>query len=205
MTEKKYPKIPDEQPVDSLVNAAIEGDRQAFERLYFLMEGTLKAMLYREWNGRLVGLEGRSDIAQDCLARAWEKRSQLRDRSLRGFQSWVLGIVRNHIRDRAHAWKTHLEVCVRINGGSNDAMQIPQKEESLGVQAKVERVWKALNCLENEKQREAVRLNKLEQWTACQIAAHMGISKSAVFGLLKRGKLELKRLLENERVSYAKE
>lgn len=185
-------------PVDVTVNKAMEGDQDAFGQLYSEMSGTLKAMLFVEWGQKLTKLEARSDIAQDCFTKAWKNRSQLKDRSRKGFQNWLIAIAQRHLCDRGRILSRPTNNCLALDGDTGNEFQVPEPEKSTGVQRRVERLWNALNRIDDPKLREAVRLNKLEKWPVKKIAERMDTTTSTVYGYLRRGKTQLRRILLGE-------
>ncbi len=141
--------------------------------------------------------EGASDIVHDVFLKAWEKRAQCKDRTLAGFQNWLIGIVRNLVRDKYAYWRReirNIELEQPIANGSKGDRELAGKAASSGRQRSIDRLWQAMNQLP-EDQREAVRLQKLENWKIAEIADRMDCSTTAIQGRLRRGKKRLAELL----------
>ena len=76
-----------------LLQAALTGDRQAFEKIVEKYQGMICAMTLCG-TGRLDVSE---DLAQETFLNAWKNLPQLRD--LRKFRSWLCSIARNALQN----------------------------------------------------------------------------------------------------------
>src|SRR3954468_21477990 len=84
------PMNPDDQ---EMFQAAIHGDREAFERIIRTQSRALFAIAY----GILQNREEAEDAVQDTLVKAWKSRWRVRDPEK--FPAWLCMIARHRARD----------------------------------------------------------------------------------------------------------
>lgn len=130
-----------------------------------------------------------SDVVQTCVTKAFEKRATFRGKTLAEFQAWVIQIARNQAVSDLRDAIRHKEHEQNASRQHKEAFS-PSSGKSSMYRRQLTRVLDALNRLPPA-QREAVRLRKLEQWPVLQIAARLGRTPKATYGLIKRGMLEL--------------
>lgn len=86
----------DYDDIAALVKRAMEGDEQAFEKLFWLFSDRI----YRYLRPKIRNSEEASDIVQDTFLAAWKNIQDLHDPA--SFRSWLYRIARNkalnHIR-----------------------------------------------------------------------------------------------------------
>jgi RNA polymerase sigma-70 factor (ECF subfamily) len=147
-----------------------------------------------------------SDVVQETLLRAHQKLGQFRGQTEAELAAWLRRILLNHLAEalRKHgppsqsAAESSLEKALeqssaRLEGWlmsdhSSPSEQAIRHEDLL-------RLSRALVQLP-ENQRAALELKHLQSWSVEAISQHMGLSKSAVGGLLRRGMKALRELME---------
>src|SRR3954465_7402718 len=82
-------------PEHAIYRAAIQGDRDAFERVIRFTSRNLFAIAY----GILQNREEAEDVVQDTLVKAWKTRWRVRDPQK--FPAWLSTIARHQARDVA--------------------------------------------------------------------------------------------------------
>ncbi len=80
--------------------AAIRGDRDAFEMIIRTFSRTLFAIAY----GILQNRAEAEDVVQDCFVKAWKSRWRVRDPEK--FPAWLATIARHRARDVARSQRT---------------------------------------------------------------------------------------------------
>src|SRR6476659_10395730 len=82
-------------PEHAVYRAAIQGDRDAFERVIRLTSRNLFAIAY----GILQSREEAEDVVQDTFVKAWKSRWRVRDSEK--LPAWLATIARHRARDLA--------------------------------------------------------------------------------------------------------
>src|SRR3954469_21239744 len=84
----------------AIYRAAIQGDRDAFERVIRSTSRSLFAIAY----GILQNREEAEDVVQDAFVKAWKSRWRVRDAEK--FPAWLATITRHRARDVVRARRT---------------------------------------------------------------------------------------------------
>jgi RNA polymerase sigma-70 factor (ECF subfamily) len=156
---------------------------------------------------RLYGKLDPSDVVQQTLLSAYEKRHQFRGRTEAEYLAWLRQILANHLvgavrrfgaglRDvsRERSLEALEESAARLDAWltsdeSSPSQQAMQHELHL-------RLADALAQLPDG-QCQAIELHHVKGCTVAETAEQMGRTKTAVVGLLFRGLKKLRRLLED--------
>jgi len=163
-----------------LVRAAMQGDREAFARIY---ERYARPVFW-DLVARLERREDAEDAVQAAFVAAWRALPQLR-RPER-FAPWLFRIARNEAFDLARRDRPRL---VRL-----DAIREPVAPVSPEV-AGAEAVRRALEGVKPAS-RAIVLLRVLEGWSAAEVAAAQGMSVSTVRRRYARALEHLRRALD---------
>jgi RNA polymerase sigma-70 factor (ECF subfamily) len=157
---------------------------------------------------RLQGKVDHSDVVQQTLLKAHEKRDQFRGHSDAELIAWLRQILANQLaesmrhfgaeaRDLAREKSLHLGVedsSARLDSWlaaeqSTPSQRVMREEQHL-------RLAEALAHLP-EDQRQAVELHHLQGYSVAEAAELMNRSRAAVVGLLFRGLKKLRQLLDD--------
>lgn len=147
-----------------------------------------------------------SDIVQDTLARAHERRKQFRGRSEAELKGWLRTILANSLanaleslgaRKRDVGLERSLEIAL---AGTSTRLErwivadLVSPSEGLIRQQQLDRLIESLHRLPVD-QRQAVELRYLEELRVDDICARMGRSPASVAGLLRRAIKSLRDVL----------
>jgi RNA polymerase sigma-70 factor (ECF subfamily) len=150
-----------------------------------------------------------SDVVQQTLLTAHEKRDQFRGRTDAEMAGWLRTILANTLAQAGRRFATGkrdlgLEQSLQAALDKSSlhleqflAGQEPTPGDRLLRHEQVLRLARALNQL-SEDQRQAVEMKHLQDCTITEISQVMGRSEPSVTGLLRRGLAELRRLLAEE-------
>jgi RNA polymerase sigma-70 factor (ECF subfamily) len=158
-------------------------------------------------DARLQGKLDPSDVVQQTLLQAHQARQQFRGRTSGELAAWLRQIMARNlahaIRDLGRAKRDvgrerSLEAAMaqssaRLEGWLAAEQSSPSQRADANEQAL--RLAEALQALPDA-QREALVLQHWQGWSLAAIGAHLGRSPEAVAGLIKRGLMQLRLLLQ---------
>ncbi|HEV3116593.1 MAG TPA: sigma-70 family RNA polymerase sigma factor [Gemmataceae bacterium] len=159
---------------------------------------------------RLQGKVDLSGVVQQTLLEAYRMLPRFHAKTQQDMAAWLRRILANNLADEVRKLGTakrdarrerSLEAALEESSArlgawlaaeqSTPSQQAQREEQAL-------RVADALASLPDA-QREALELQHWHGWPVAQIAEHMGKSRSAVAGLIKRGLEQLRRTMHDER------
>ena len=159
---------------------------------------------------RLQGKVDLSGVVQQTLLEAYRMLPRFHAKTQQDMAAWLRRILANNLADEVRKLGTakrnarrerSLEAALEESSArlgawlaaeqSTPSQQAQREEQAL-------RVADALASLPDA-QREALELQHWHGWSVAQIAEHMGKSRSAVAGLIKRGLEHLRRTMHDER------
>jgi RNA polymerase sigma-70 factor (ECF subfamily) len=164
----------------------------------------LRLLARLQLNPRLQGRLDPSDVVQQTLIKAQKGLGQLRGQSEGELLAWLRRILANTLVDAARKHggeigrQRSLEDALAASSARLEAWLAadqPSPSDQVVRQEQLLRLAEALAGLP-EDQRAAVELHYLHEESVAEIATHMGRTRPAVAGLLRRG---LQRLRENLR------
>jgi len=150
--------------------AAIHGDREAFEMIIRTHSRTLFAIAY----GILQSPEEAEDIVQDSLVKAWKARWRVRDPGK--FPAWLATIARH---------KAHDVFRKRRSVPLSEQVTEPIEPEPANTSALDQRLHSALATLP-ELHRAALTLRYFEEMDYRTIENSLGLTNGALRGILGR-------------------
>jgi RNA polymerase sigma-70 factor, ECF subfamily len=159
--------------------AAIHGDREAFEMIIRTHSRTLFAIAY----GILQNREEAEDVVQDALVKAWKTRWRVRDPDK--FPAWLAAIARHRAHDVFRKRRTvplSEETIEAIEPGPTDTITLDRQLHS------------ALAALP-ELHRTALTLRYFEEMDYRTIETTLGITNGTLRGILGRALASMRKQL----------
>jgi RNA polymerase sigma-70 factor (ECF subfamily) len=170
-----------------LVEKAKSGDRRAFEDLVEQDCPGLAAQIAARMGDEVRTRMEAEDVLQETLTCAFQALDKFTWRGKGSFSAWLRGIAEHVISNAARkkSWK-RIELKRDLPG------QGPTPSKGLRRHERFDRLEKAIRSL-NADQREALILSRFEGLQIAEIASRMKRSPNAVYKLLARALLELKK------------
>ena len=159
--------------------AAIHGDREAFEMIIRTHSRTLFAIAY----GILQNREEAEDVVQDSLVKAWKTRWRVRDPEK--FPAWLTTIARH---------KAHDVFRKRRTVSLSEQMTEPIEPEPANTSALDQKLHSALAALP-ELHRAALTLRYFEEMDYRTIENSLGLTNGALRGILGRALTSMRKQL----------
>jgi RNA polymerase sigma-70 factor (ECF subfamily) len=174
---------------------------------------------YRDYLRLLAGLQlppilrGKvdpSDMVQDTLLKAHQKVDQFRGHSEAELAVWLRRILLNRLTEAVRqigTWARHrterqaLEVSLEQTSARLEAWLASEQSSPSEKAIRHEELLRLTQAILElpQHQRLALELKHLQSWSVEAIARHMGLSKLAVGGLLRRGMKKLRELMDERR------
>jgi RNA polymerase sigma-70 factor (ECF subfamily) len=188
---------------------AVQGDRAALERLLLDHYAVLVAHLTKRLPPTLRAVTGVDDIIQQAYTQVFTGITSYKQRSGISFQSWLVTIAENRLRDaiRAQKRKKRGGDFARMRGMDLDeeshaahlldaiAGTSHTPSQSMARREAIQAIQVAVAGLPPE-YREAIRLRYFDGYTLEEVAALMQRTTGAVRGLLDRAKKKMRDSLE---------
>lgn len=169
-----------------LYQAAIHGDREAFEMIIRTHSRTLFAIAY----GVLQNREEAEDVVQDALVKAWKSRWRVRDPEK--FPAWLATIARYRARDICRK-RRHVPLQTDLEGHSPECPVI-HEDALTNEDDRQAQVQSALAGLP-ELHRAALTLRYFEDMDYRTIENRLGLTNGALRGILGRSLAALRKQL----------
>jgi RNA polymerase sigma-70 factor (ECF subfamily) len=171
------------------VEAAIRGDRAAHRALY----DRHRAAVHRLARGfAALDPDDVQDVVQDAFVRAFQNLTKLKEPGR--FGAWLLAIARNRALSRIARKRAGAALADEL---AQEAEALAEGEASLadpGPDAELEVVRRVIAELPEGPEKETVRLFYVEgKLSAREIAARLGVGKSAITMRLERFRAKVKR------------
>jgi len=157
-----------------IYRAAIQGDRDAFERVIRLTSRGLFAIAY----GVLQNREEAEDVVQDTFVKAWKSRWRVRDSAK--LPAWLATIARHRARDLARKRKPEP---LPENFESREMVEF---EGATGERADLDGEVRSALAQLPELHRIAVTLRYFEELDYGTIEQTLGLTNGALRGILGR-------------------
>jgi RNA polymerase sigma-70 factor (ECF subfamily) len=168
--------------------------------------GYLLLLTQLHWDSRLQGRLDPSDLVQQSLLEAHQKRDQFRGTSEAELAGWLRQILAHNLADEFRRLDrakrdVNLERSLEdLLGESSSRLQACLAAEQSSPSQKVaenEELTRLAGCLAQlpDPQREAVTLHHLQGLTLGELARRMERSEAGVAGLIRRGLKKLRQLM----------
>jgi RNA polymerase sigma-70 factor (ECF subfamily) len=158
----------------AIYQAAIKGDRDAFERVIRLTSRNLFAIAY----GVLQSREEAEDVVQDTFVKAWKSRWRIRDSEK--LPAWLSTIARHRARDMAR--KRRPEPLPE----NFEASELVTFEDGTGERADLDVEVRSALAQLPELHRVALTLRYFEELDYGTIERTLGLTNGALRGILGR-------------------
>ena len=193
----------------TLIQQAREGDQQALGHLLDNHRDFLVRLANQQIGEKLRARVDGSDVVQMTFLQAVRAIEDFHGSERGEFVAWLKQILSRNVsvavRDHAVLQKRALKKERRLDDSRNSGPALRQalSAEQSTPSAKAIRTEEASHLLQlldqlPEDQRTAVRLRHCEDWTLAELAEHLGRSKMATAGLVKRGMRRLRSLLDGD-------
>jgi RNA polymerase sigma-70 factor (ECF subfamily) len=170
----------------------------------------LRLLARLQFDRRLHGKLDPSDVVQQTLLSAHEKRDQFRGETEEEFLGWLRQILANHLAGAVRRFgaglrdvrlERSLDADIEESAARLDIWLAADQSSPSQRAMRHELHLRLANALAQlpDDQRRAIELHHLKSCTVGEVAQHMGRTKMAVMGLLFRGLKKLRRLLEEPR------
>ena len=165
------------------VRRAVDGDAEAFERLYRAHVGRVYALAVR-----LVGRDRAEDLTQEVFIRAWNKLGTFRGQSR--FGTWLHRLAVNFILSRRDTFK--YRDGKRAGGDDVVALAASPRTEVPGMRLDLEAAMRTLP----DRAREVFVLYDVEGYSHEEIAGLMNVSVGTSKSQLHRARMLMREYLE---------
>src|SRR5580765_336385 len=162
-------------PEHAIYRAAIQGDRDAFERVIRSTSRNLFAIAY----GILQSREEAEDVVQDTFVKAWKSRWRVRDYAK--LPAWLATIARHRARDLARKRRPE---ALPENFEADEMVAFEGAEA--GQKADLDGEVRSALAQLPELHRAAVTLRYLEELDYGTIEQTLGLTNGALRGILGR-------------------
>jgi RNA polymerase sigma-70 factor, ECF subfamily len=163
--------------------AAIHGDREAFEMIIRTQSRPLFAIAY----GILQNREEAEDAVQDALVKAWKSRWRVRDPEK--FPAWLCMIARHRARD---VFRRRRPVSSNLEGHALSCPTNPSTDATIELDRQLHSALASLP----ELQREALSLRYFEEMDYATIENRLGLSNGSLRGILGRALATMRKQLK---------
>jgi RNA polymerase sigma-70 factor (ECF subfamily) len=170
-----------------LVTKAIEGDRDAFGKLYLRHLDAIYRYIFFRVN---QSAEEAEDISEIVFFKAWQSLARFKEES-GNFRAWIYRIAHNAVIDHYRKQNKLEQLTEDIESNDEDALERIDKEN------KVATVTEALKFLTDE-QKQMVTLKFMNDLSNKEIAKLLGKNEEAIRAIQSRALKTLRKVLKNE-------
>ena len=188
------------------IRLAVDGDRDAMQRLIVLYHEPLHASVKQRIKPSMCSQVDPNDILQEAYAAAYKSIGLCNFAGPAPFYTWLELIALNKLRDRQKALKAKKAAPTEgVQSLDDRKVAYPELAETFGGRdrtpsrelKKREAVAAVLSSLARltDDQRDVIRLRFLESLSVEEVARRLGKTKSSVYKLISRGLRELRESL----------
>lgn len=174
---------------DQVVRQAIQGDQEAFARLYDVHADEV----FRFVKIRVRDQHTAEDITSSVFLKAWENLSGYKIRKA-PFQAWLFRIARNAVIDHYRTEKEHVPLEAAPHIVQDRSSGVPEK---VVARIQVEKLAASLTEL-TEDQRNVLILKLVQGYSIKEVAKALGKREGAVRALQMRALQSLSKLMESK-------
>lgn len=175
-----------------LIRQAINGDAEAFGKLYFRhVERVYRHIFYWVHN-----VDDAKDLTQQVFVKAWKAIGKYKI-TASPFSAWLITISHNFVID-FHRTRKHKQVFIESDTIADESPSVISLEEMAEAQFLQKTLRDAILNLPNEQQ-QVIQLRFIENFKHAEIAALLGKSEGAVRVIQYRALMKLRKILEKDR------
>ena len=183
---KEYETTNTSSDIGNLVDRAIDGDGNAFGRLYDMHVDRV----YRHIYYRIGNNTDAEDLTQQAFIKAWQAIGRYK-KTASPFLAWLIKISHNLVIDfyRSRKSEKHIDFDIVATEPETDPAYLAEAYFNR------QEIRKAINKL-NRDQQQVILMRFIEDFSYAEIAAALGKSEGATRVILHRGLAKLKTIME---------
>jgi RNA polymerase sigma-70 factor (ECF subfamily) len=172
--------------IEKLVDRAIDGDGDAFGRLYDMHVDRV----YRHIYYRVSNTADAEDLTQQVFIKAWQAIGRYK-KTASPFLAWLIKISHNLVIDfyRSRKSEAYIDFDIVATKPETDPAHLAEAQFSQ------QEIRRAINKLHGDQQ-QVILMRFIEDFSYAEIAAALGKSEGAIRVILHRGLAKLKTILE---------
>jgi RNA polymerase sigma-70 factor, ECF subfamily len=172
--------------IEKLVDRAIDGDGDAFGRLYDMHVDRV----YRHVYYRVSNNADAEDLTQQVFIKAWQAISRYK-KTASPFLAWLIKISHNLVIDfyRSKKPAAYIDFDITATKPETDPASLVEAQFSQ------QEIRQAINKLHGDQQ-QVILMRFIEDFSYAEIAAALGKSEGAIRVILHRGLAKLKTIME---------
>ncbi len=172
--------------IDKLVERAINGDGDAFGRLYDMHVDRV----YRHIFYRVSSTADAEDLTQQVFVKAWQAIGRYK-KTASPFLAWLIKISHNLVIDFYRSRKPEIQTDIDMSATGPEATPALLAETEYTRQE----IRQVINKLGGDQQ-QVILMRFIEDFSYAEIAAALGKSEGAVRVILHRGLAKMRTILE---------
>ena len=172
--------------IDLLVERAIDGDANAFGRLYDMhVDRVCRHVYYRVGN-----VADAEDLTQQVFIRAWKAIHRYK-KTVNPFLAWLIKISHNMVIDfyRSRKSEAYIDFDIVATKPETDPAHLAE------AQFNQQEIRQAIHKLHGDQQ-QVILMRFIEDFSYTEIAAALGKSEGAIRVILHRGLAKLRKILD---------
>ena len=183
---QEYETADTSSDIEKLVDRAIDGDGDAFGRLYDMHVDRV----YRHIYYRVSNTADAEDLTQQVFIKAWQAISRYK-KSASPFLAWLIKISHNLVIDfyRSKKSETYIDFDIVATKPDTDPEHLAEAHFN---QQQLRRVILKLQG----DQQQVIMMRFIEDFSYAEIAASLGKSEGAVRVILHRGLVRLRKIMD---------
>ena len=186
---QEYETADTSSDIEKLVDRAIDGDGDAFGRLYDMHVDRV----YRHIYYRVSNTADAEDLTQQVFIKAWQAISRYK-KTASPFLAWLIKISHNLVIDfyRSRKSEAYIDFDIVATKPETDPAHLAEANFSQ------EEMRQAIHKLHGDQQ-QVILMRFIEDFSYAEIAAALGKSEGAIRVILHRGLAKLKTILDKDK------